>query len=355
MTGHVVDEWPIVKRRWEAFWEHGLYDRPLVQVRAPREGVEPTPEVVDPETQWTDIDFMVRRTVEDLRTTYYGGEAIPWCWNPISAGYALLFGCRPHFSSATVYVDPAPEGEDGLPVLEGWRESPYWSWIRDGIQAFARASHGRFFVPVFWGNSAMDILGLVRGPEKFMLDIALNPEWVKSAVRQMNDILWEMFDELWQFTTPDVTGLEGCLETCGFWSPGRARTFDADMAYGISNEAFRELILPPMVEWMRTMDHCSWHLDGIGSVRHLDTLLALPEIEAIQWVQGEGPHKAIMQWVPLIRKIQSSGKSIQVICELHEVEPVLAEVSPEGLTISTRCGSEKEARELLERVDQLYR
>ena len=46
---------------------------------------------------------------------------------------------------------------------------------------------------------------------------------------------------------------------------------------------------------------------------------------------------------------------MQVICEAHEVEPLLAEVRPEGLTISTYCATEAEARDLLLRVERLYR
>jgi hypothetical protein len=345
-----LEDWSLVKKRWEAFWEHGLYDRPILQVKAPRQGVFPQTETVDAETQWTDISFMIDRTLRDMRSTYYGGEAIPWCWNPISAGYAVLFGCKPHFTDATVFVDPAAAEEDGYPALDGWRESSWWPWIREGMRAFAQASRRRFFVPVFWGNSAMDILGVVRGVEDFMMDIACNPAWVKQAVRRMNEIQHEIFEEIWEFVQPEATGMDGNVDSSGFWSPGKARTFDADLAYNISNRAFKELILPPMAEWMQEIDNSSWHLDGKGNLTHLETLLDLPQLKAIQWVQGDGPHKPILPWVPLIRKIQERGKSIQVLCEPEEVESLLAEISPEGLAISTYCKTEGEARRLLERL-----
>ena len=296
----IVENWPTVKKRWEAFWDQGLYDRPLVQVRAPRAAEESQLESVDPETQWTDNSHVLRRTLESLRRTYYGGEALPWCWNPMSAGYALLFGCQPHFSPATMFVDPAPTGEGAFPTLDGWRDSPWWAWMRYGIERFVDASKGRFFVPVFWGNSAMDILGLVRGVEQFMMDVALNPDWVKSATAAMNRIEWEIFDELLEIASPEAVGLEGTVETCGFWAPGKARTFDADLAYCISGRSFKELILPPMVEWMHAVDYRSWRLDGVGNLTHLETLLDLPELQAIQWVQGDGPNKPIAPWIPLI-------------------------------------------------------
>jgi hypothetical protein len=151
-----------------------------------------------------------------------------------------------------------------------------------------------------------------------------------------------------------VSGLEGCVETCGMWSPGKARTFDADLAYNISDRAFKQLVLPPLVEWMQRVDHRSWHLDGVGNLRHLDTLLAVHELQAIQWVQGEGPQKAILPWAELIRHIQAHGKSVQVLCDPEEVEPILAAVRPEGLAIRTHCASEGQARQLIDRVAKRY-
>jgi hypothetical protein len=331
-----------------------MFDRPILQLTAPREGVEPEREEVDPQTQWTDTRYMIRRTVEMVRTVWFGGEALPWCWNPISAGWALLFGCQPHYLRDTVFIDPAPAGRDGLPELDRWAESPWRAMIRDAHAAFARSSQGRFFVPVFWGNSAMDTLGVVRGPEALLTDIALNPSWVAEANRRMTAILRELFDELWPLVGPAVTGLEGSVETCGFWSPGRARTFDADLAFGISAESFRQLVLPPLVDWMAEMDHASWHLDGVGNLTHLPTLLGLPELDAIQWVQGDGTHAAIAPWFDLLRRIQDAGKSVQVICKSHEVLPLLKGVRPEGLAINTACASEKDGRELLETVRRMY-
>jgi hypothetical protein len=350
----IVEDWPTVKQRWGAFWEHGLYDRPLLQITAPRDGAPPSLAGVDAQTQWTDTGYMIRRCEADLRATFYGGEALPWCWNPISAGWAMLFGCRPHYSAATVYVDPAPVGPDGFPTLDGWQTSPAWAWIRDSHAAFAAASRGRFFVPVFWGNSTLDILGLVRGVAPLMTDFVLNPGWLGSALQQMNDILYCIFEELWPATGQAATGIEGCVETCGFWSPGKSRTFDADLAYNISNRAFRQFVLQPMVDWMQRVEYRSWHLDGVGSLRHLDTLLDLPELQAIQWVQGEGAHHAILPWVPLIQKIQARGKSIQVLCDPDEIKPLLKEVRPEGLVIKAHCPTESAARQLIERVAQQY-
>ena len=350
----IVEDWPTIKKRWEAWWQCELYDRVLLQVTAPRQGVAPRPDPeVALETQWTDVNYMIRRTLEGIRTTYYGGEALPMFSHSWSAGHALYFGCKPHFAKDTVWVDPAPVGKDGYPSFEGWRDSPWWRWMRDCTDAAARACKGRYFPRPMWGNHAGDNLALVRGPETLLMDIALNPEWVKWAMKTASDIQIEAFAEVRRLISPEVSGVEGSINYGRAWSPLQTLAFDCDVSCMVSNEAFRELFLPPLVETMHTVDHRIYHLDGPGAIHHLDALLALPELHAIQWVPGAG-RRQIMQWVPLIRRIQSKGKGVQVFASPDEVEPLLREVKPEGLLINTRCETEGEARRLVDHVTSLY-
>ncbi len=353
----IVEDWPTVKKRWAAWWECELYDRALICVTAPlktpRDDIPPQEKLkVDAETQWTDANYIIRRTLAGIRTIYYGGEAIPWCWNPISAGHALYFRGQPHFAHDTMWVNPAPVGEYGYPVLEGWRDSHWWRLAREQTESFAFASQGRFFVLPFWGNHAGDILAVVRGVEKFYLDFLLNPEWVKSAIRAMSDILIEVHKELWQRAYSEITGVEGSLNYNGCWSPVRTMSFDCDISCNISPKAFKELILPPLVESMRMVDHRIYHLDGPDAIRNLDTLLDLPELHAIQWVPGYGQEE-IIQWIPLIQRIQSKGKSVQVHCSPEEIEPLMTQIRPEGLCIVTSCGTQNKAMELLKLVTRL--
>jgi hypothetical protein len=289
-----VENWPAVQSRWAAWWEREIVDRVVIQVTAPKERTEGEPRNglnVDPRVQWTDAGFMIRRTEEMLRTTYFGGDAIPWCWNPISAGHALYFGCTPHFAPDTMWLDPAPVSEDGFPTLDGWRDSAAWQWARECTAAFAAASGGRYFVLPFWGNHAADILAMVRGVDTFYLDFALYPAWITSAVKAMSDILIVVHEELGRMAYSPIARTAGSLNYCGCWSPVQTLAFDCDVSCNVSGEAFRQMLLPPLVESMQRVDHRIYHLDGRGALHHLDTLLALPELHAIQWVPGRGTKK----------------------------------------------------------------
>jgi hypothetical protein len=94
------------------------------------------------------------------------------------------------------------------------------------------------------------------------------------------------------------------------------------------------------------VDRSIYHLDGPGSLKHLDSLLALPELDGIQWVPGAGS-APMSEWIELLQKIQKAGKKLLIICEKHEVEKIVRELKPEGILIETACGSVKEAEDLV--------
>jgi hypothetical protein len=44
-----------------------------------------------------------------------------------------------------------------------------------------------------------------------------------------------------------------------------------------------------------------------------------------------GDDTPIMQWIPLIKKVQSAGKSLVIDLKVSELEPFMREVNPEGI------------------------
>jgi hypothetical protein len=93
-------------------------------------------------------------------------------------------------------------------------------------------------------------------------------------------------------------------------------------------------------------------VDGKGVARHIDLILELPKLNAIQWVQGLGADTPIMQWVPLIKRIQAAGKSVVVDLTHAELEDFIAAVRPEGILLTMASEDEEEERAILKRVSQ---
>jgi len=125
-----------------------------------------------------------------------------------------------------------------------------------------------------------------------------------------------------------------------------------DFSYMVSGDDFRKFCLPAARREMLTTTHNVWHLDGAGCSRHLDDLLELKELQAIQWVQGAGGSEPIMQWTPLIKKIQSAGKSVMVSLKYHEFEPFINAVPPKGVHLSVEAPDEETAEAVVRRAEK---
>jgi hypothetical protein len=60
------------------------------------------------------------------------------------------------------------------------------------------------------------------------------------------------------------------------------------------------------------------------------------------------------EWIPLLKRIKDAGKLVVGICEPDEVLPLVKELGPDGLLLSTSCGNEREARGLLESLSNSF-
>lgn len=85
-----------------------------------------------------------------------------------------------------------------------------------------------------------------------------------------------------------------------------------------------------------------------------DRILAIPEIQAIQWVQGVGDDAPILQWLPVIKRIQAAGKGVMVDLQLEELEPLIAATEPEGLYLCLTA-AESIQPDILKRLERWKR
>jgi hypothetical protein len=114
---------------------------------------------------------------------------------------------------------------------------------------------------------------------------------------------------------------------------------------------FEEFGLPVLREEVKPMTHNVFHVDGRGVLKHLDMILSVPEIQANQWVQGMGHDLPIMQWVPLIKMLQTAGKSVMVDLQVGELEGFIEAMEPEGLLLCL-AADESLQPEIIRRVER---
>ncbi len=167
----------------------------------------------------------------------------------------------------------------------------------------------------------------------------------------MNRIWFDVYERIRQRVADPWGGTTwACFR---IWGAGRTAKVQCDSSAGFSPSMFRRFVVPALSEQCRWLDNSLYHLDGLQCIVHVDELLSIPELDAIQWTAGAGrPGGGDPSWYPLYRRIMAGGKGVMATAVLpHEVIPLLDAVGPRGLFIMVEAESEQQARALEEKVD----
>lgn len=187
-------------------------------------------------------------------------------------------------------------------------------------------------------NGPTEVLSGLRDPQRFAMDFYDNPDALVPAIRAVQDAWFEAYDR----ASTIVHDCGGYFCWMGVWSARPMSDLQSDVSCLISRAMFDTYFLPFIVEQARRIDRTIYHLDGPDAVRHLDSLLAVPEIDAIQWVQGAGAGR-MTEWVDLLKRIQDGGKLIWAMCDPDEVVPLTRALDPSGLLLVVRAESQAQA------------
>ena len=96
-------------------------------------------------------------------------------------------------------------------------------------------------------------------------------------------------------------------------------------------------MVPALTEQCERLDYSMFHLDGHQCTKHLDLLLDIDGLDAIEWTPDpQVPKGGNEKWHSMYRKILDAGKSVQAIgVKPEEVEPLLDAVGGKGMYIMT--------------------
>ncbi len=369
------EDWPQAKQRLELFWnEREIIDRCCAAVFAPRKtskappfpdlqwgpwtgGMEDLDDDKDAEAirhWWTDPEANYKRMEFWFENTYFGGEAIPCTYvNWGAMAMAAFYGGTALFKKTSVWY-PA--------VISDWSTwewkfdqatNEYWQQTLAIVDYLLAQNHGRYFVGTPEFGTAGDLLSLMRGMDKLCIDLVQQPEAVKHAIDLMADTWIDLHEQVYR-KTYEVNDRGGVLAWMSLWSPGRHSQVACDFSTVISPRMFREFFVPEIKKEAAWCEYATYHIDGPDAIRnHLDAILAIDEIDNIEWTPGSGsPPTYYPAYMPLYKKIQQAGKRLYLLAEPEEIEPLLSELSPKGLFLCTHADSEDEANALLKKIEK---
>jgi hypothetical protein len=337
--------------RYEAWWHGEIIDRPPVWISCLPERAAMLPRRSAKgglRDRWFDMDYAMDCLEARLDVAAFAGDAFPHYYPDLGPELCgAVFGCEIEFGENTSWSIPAAKSIRDILKIKPNLDNVYWQAIRRAALASLERGRGRWItgLPDFHTNG--DLLASLRDPEQLCYDCADDIEGVRLACEHVTDSFALMYDDLY---APIAASGQPATTWCPAPHMGRAYVTSCDFICMISPAMFQAAILPALVREMRWLDCNMFHLDGPGALRHLDALLALPELNGVQWVSGAGGGSA-SDWIPVYQRIQAAGKCIQLMAEIDDAKKVLEHLRPEGVWITTGGCSRSDADAFLTWVE----
>jgi hypothetical protein len=247
----------------------------------------------------------------------------------------------------TIWIHPDPNPKDDI-VLD--TDNAAFKLHKDLLRACKAKSHGHYYVGMPDLMEGLDVLAAIHGTDNVLMDTVMNPDKLERQLHQINEIYFRVFDELY-----DIIREGDEMAFCYFtaWAPKKMTKLQSDISIMISEDDYRRFVKPYIEEQCKKIDYTLYHLDGVGAIRHLDALLEIEELNAIQWTPGVGqPQGGDPKWYDLYKRIIAGGKSVMASwVTLDELKPLLDNVGTDGLNIMCDFKTEDDIYKALEIVE----
>jgi len=304
-----------VEEAHRLWWEHKL-SRPLMSLTLTDAHSLPRPLKTPILSQANCHDFSV--PAEDiidsldafLSTQEYIGDGYPRVnFDAFGPGsLAAFLGARVDNHTGGVWFFPQEE----LPIeklhLTYDPENPWAKRIKSIYHAGLERWDGLVKMGLPDLGGVMDVLASFRSTETLLTDLYDEPAEVLRLIGEIEKAWHDAYTDFSSVLAPQG----GVTDWGGLWSVPSAYILQCDFCYMIGNPMFREFTLPTLSRDVQKLTNTIYHLDGKGQLNHLGDLLALPGLNAIQWVPGDGTPTGIC-WKEVYERISAAGKGAMLV------------------------------------------
>jgi hypothetical protein len=321
------------RQRIEAFWENDVLDRPLVMIPVPKgmdEWIDgPVSNHQSPEERWMDAQYQAESALVAMSNTQFLGDALPIAYPNLGPEvFSGFYGCKLHFGDyGTSWSDPCLDDWSQADALCLNWDSIYMKKLVEMTDALLEVGKDKFIVGMADWHPGGDALAAFRDPAELAVDMKLHKEEVMKLLKRVEADYFAVYDFFYnklRAAGQPITSWTPLVSESKYYIPSN------DFSIMISKAMYDEVFLPGMIRECQFYDRSIYHLDGLGALRHLSSILSINELHALQWVPGSG-NEGFTRWIEVYQTTQAAGKGIQVNCTVDEVPDVMEYVSPKGL------------------------
>lgn len=340
-------------KRQEAFWDCEVIDRPLVHMSL----YDPNPAYPMPKKSWScfrdkwmDTEFIVEEKLHRVMNTKYLGDALPLVFPNLGPEvFSAYFGTEMEYSETTSWSIPNLKEWSELDNIKFSPDNFYWQKTLEITDAMLEAGKEKFYTGYTDLHPGGDALVAFRDPMELNIDMIEHVDEIKSLLSYVDDVFIDVFN-FW------ADKLQSSGQAIGTWagpvSKKRSHIPSNDFSCMISNAMFEDVFLPGITRECDETETSLYHLDGPGALQHLDSLLSIDSLNAVQWTFGAGNGKA-SDWLDIYQRCQTAGKGVQVYAHTDEVDTIIENLRPEGMWLRVDgVNDEEEAEAILQKVEK---
>jgi len=338
------------QKRVDAFWNFEETDRPLALIHYRKQGAITLTkkDYPDYESEWLDLEQRVASAVNHMENTVFYADSMPVFMPNLGPEIlSAMAGCPYFYGKDTTWTEPCIKdwGKDADKAVIDINH-PLCIKLDEYTKLLLERAKGNFIVGLSDFHPGGDHIAALRDPQLLATDLYDYPNYVKAKIESSTDEYFKVYDHFRKL-------IKDAGMPVSSWIPLTSDSMyipSCDFSYMISKKMFDEFFLDGLIHECRHYGTSIYHLDGPGALRHMESILSIPELNAIQWVPGAG-NEQIYPWLDVFKTIIAAGKSVIAYPgSIAEIDYLMDNLPARGLCLQMSANDEEEAEALLKHI-----
>ena len=354
-----------IQRDFELWWEHKL-ERPIIQVTLTNTSTALTGDFFGSNYRKEileacyDFELSVEEAVRRIDAAYssveFYGHAFPVFYMRPTGVLGGYLGQQHNINKnlGTVWFFNDKMSLEEAAALSLDRRSPLYERSIALTREVQEYFEGKVAVGIPDLGGVYDILASVCDSNDLLLDLCIEEDEVKRAAWNIHEQFKEAYQDFFGAIQKEKIPGYTCWATMLSQEP--YFVLQNDFSAMISTEMFDDFYMPILEKECQYIPRTIYHLDGPGAVRHLDSILTIPELDGVQWINGAGA-PGLDQWPDIYKKIQAAGKLCQVFIngakELRYIDDI-TDILGETKNLCFICSGDSREKEQFEKYLEKY-
>lgn len=347
------NNWDETYSRFDRWWSGE--DRTTIIVADLR---RPAPVYTDLD-EYTDFQAAYSKHLDYLKSGAFEGDTVPDMSPYLGPGSLCTFiGANPIYSDHTIWFKEGCTSisevkENCVRFMEEKGPGIHWyEWSTGAARYYKKQSNGKYLTSMPDLQQNLDIMAAVMGADRMFIEIMDNP----GKVMELLELIHMVWEKAFNAHHEIISGENGYTAYTHYNIVGKGKTsvLQSDISCMMSADMFNEFEIPFLKRQCEELDNVIYHLDGPGAIRHLDSILSIDKISAVQWVPGAGmPGNADDSWNILYDKMVERGKGLYVFLWPDEIDAFLDRYGNGRILIRTLAESRDDQKRLSDKYTKI--